>query len=87
MGPYDVVLTFTTAAAQGADPAKLAEEVNEFLKKDSESIQNLSCTVVRLHPNEAERISKKNCVAFAFKHSEEAGKLAEILFNMKNPLV
>lgn len=76
MGPYDTVLTFTTV-----------EEANQFLKKDIASIMSLTCTVVQLHHHEAERISKKNCVAFAFKHSEEAGKLAETLFGMKNPLV
>lgn len=74
MGPYDAVLTFTTV-----------EEANQFLKKDIAAIRALTCTVVALHQDEAERISKKNCVAFAFDHSEEAGKLAESLFGIKNP--
>lgn len=74
MGPYEIILTFTTE-----------KEADEFVAKDIEYIRAMNCTCMTLSFEEANRISRKNAVAFAAQTSNEALIIAEKLFRTSNP--
>lgn len=74
MGPYNIILTFSTK-----------EEADNFVAHDLEQIRSMSCTCMKLSAEEAERISRKNAVAFAAQTSKEALALAITIFQTEDP--
>lgn len=74
MGPYDIILTFSSE-----------EEADLFVEEDLKKIQALTCTAMVLSREEANRISRKNAVAFAANTSPEALAIAEKIFRTPNP--
>lgn len=74
MGPYEIILTFTTE-----------KEADEFVAQDIEKIRAMNCTCMTLSFEEANRISRKNAVAFAAQTSNKALIIAEKLFRTSNP--
>lgn len=73
-GPYDVVTTFM-----------FKKQADEFIAAEVKKLTTFPWCMVALHPEEAERITRKNAVVYAHNFGDEFGYRAERLFDTKDP--